>query len=275
MASSASTTTSTSEFDVLRREATKLERHLEDRVARYQQLAQKVATLDSTGSSTASSATASASSLDDVESGQRHNSNGSASMNGGNNSNANAWQQCKEEEQQLNADISRTLRTLSNLIGDQMSPAAERSGKSQHSLLVKRYREILFDFSSEFQKFSCAMQRKRDAMELFANANTSQSGGGAGRDPAMEELLRERHAIHNSVNAANGVLGQASMIRADLRNQGDSLRGIQGTIGKIASNVPGLNRLMENIKRKRSKDDMIVSGVIATCVLFTLWYLFG
>jgi hypothetical protein len=31
---------------------------------------------------------------------------------------------------------------------------------------------------------------------------------------------------------------------------------------------------VDAIRRKRSRDDQILAGVIATCILFTLWYLF-
>lgn len=33
-----------------------------------------------------------------------------------------------------------------------------------------RYREILFDFSTEFKKTSAALQRKRDTTELFKSS---------------------------------------------------------------------------------------------------------
>jgi hypothetical protein len=32
---------------------------------------------------------------------------------------------------------------------------------------------------------------------------------------------------------------------------------------------------VEQIRRRRSRDDYIVAGVIASCVLITLWYVFG
>ena len=98
------------------------------------------------------------------------------------------------------------------------------------------------------------------------------SDKGEQRDPAMEQLLRERNAIGNSLNSAKSVLGQASEVRSALASQGSALRGVGGKVKLIASHVPGLNSLIENIRRKRGRDDAIVSGVIAFCILFTLWY---
>lgn len=179
-----------------------------------------------------------------------------------------------EEEGTLRNDIQRTLSSLQDLIQTKLSPAAEHSGKSQHLLLVKRYREILFDLSGDFQKTSTQFNRRKEQMELFAGAHQN-GGGGDDHDPAMEHLLRERNHIHNSLTASANVINQASEIHSDLRTQGMSLRGVQGTITRITGNIPGLNRLVENIRRKKGRDDMIVAGFIAACILFTLWYIFG
>ena len=179
-----------------------------------------------------------------------------------------------EEEALLSKDIHRTMSTMTELINTKMAPAAERTGRSQHSLLVKRYREILFDCGADYNKTSAAVARRREARELFRGA-TSGGSGGNGQDQSMEQLLRERNAIDNSMKSANSVLNQAASVRTELRTQGASLRGVTGTMAQIAGNIPGLNGLMDKIRKKRQQDDRVVSGVVAACILFTLWYLFG
>lgn len=202
----------------------------------------------------------------------------SAASSKSNQANAEAL---NEEEATLAADINRTISSMTDLIERRMKPCAERTGKSQHTLLVKRYREILFDCSADFKKTSAAVARKREQAELFRGANTGgngmggNGGGGDGHDEGMEHLLRERNAIGNSMKAADAVLGQAAEVQSELRSQGASLRGVQGTMLAIAGNVPGLNVLIDKIRKKRNKDDVIVSGVIAFCILFTLWYVLG
>ena len=183
-----------------------------------------------------------------------------------------------EEESLLAKDIHRTMSSMTELINTRMAPAAERTGRPQHSLLVKRYREILFDCGADYSKTSAAVARKREARELFRGANassSSSSGGGGGGDASTEQLLRERNAIDNSMKSANSVLSQAASVRSELRNQGASLRGVTGTMARIAGNVPGLNGLIDMIRKKRQRDDRVVGGVVAGCILFTLWYLFG
>jgi len=240
-----------SEFDALRREATKLERHLEDRVAKYQQLAQRFTTDSASGSNS-----------------------GKSNNNSGNNTpRSSKFLSIEEEESLLSNDISRTISAMSDLVNKRMAPASERTGRSQHTLLVKRYREILFDCSTDFQKTSAAVMRRREAMELFAGANTSGTSG-EGENPDMEHLLRERNAIGSSMRMTTNMINQAEEVARDLRFQGSSLTNVHGMVGRIAANVPGINHLVDAIKKKRGRDDMIVSGVIAFCILFILWYVF-
>jgi Golgi SNAP receptor complex protein 1 len=182
-----------------------------------------------------------------------------------------------QEELVLARDISRNVQTLGDLISQQLSPAAVRSGKAQHSLLVKRYREILFDVTSEFQKTTAALQRQREYSELMNVHTTSTSTSTNDNDGGQEALLlwREQNSIQNSVNATSSILQQAGDTFSSLQQQGASLRGVGGSISRITQAVPSLHRLMDAIRRKKSRDNYIVAAVIATCIVLTLWYVFG
>jgi len=153
-----------------------------------------------------------------------------------------------------------------------LAPLADTSHQKH---LVKRYREIWLDSSQDFEKSCSIIQRYKDRIELFAHSQPSHDEDDDPEAAGMDALLRERNHINNSINATSSILDQAATIRQDLRQQGMSLTNIRGTIGGIVSTVPGLNSLVDKIKRKRSRDDYILSGVIASCILFTLWYLFG
>ena len=155
-----------------------------------------------------------------------------------------------------------------------MSPNATSSNNAHHSLLVKRYREIVYDCTNDFKKTNRAILKKREQNDLFRGASTLSSAG-EDEDETTAALLRERNAIGNSLQSASSIIGQASDIRAELRNQGTALKNVGNKVLVMASRVPGLNGLIENIRRKRGKDDNIVSAVIAGCILFTLWYVLG
>ena len=255
------------DFDTLRREATKLERQLEDRISKYQQLAQRITTTDTgtlNNASFHSNANSSASTTS-LESGTM-STNISVLF---------------AEETALSNDIDRLLSSFSD-IHARMTNVANQTNKSQHSILVKRYREILFDLQSDYHKVKNAIQRRKETMELFSmgsNAATSSalgiSSGNADVDSDMEHLLRERNSIHSSMNLTSSILGQANDIHSDLRNQRRALTGVSGAVLGMVQAIPGINKVVDAIRKKRTQDDKIVAGVIAACILFTSWYLFG
>lgn len=237
---------SLADFDGFRREATKLERQLEDRVARYQQLAQSLSTTNTFSSSKINNRPTSL--LDAAENGAL----------------------TSQEESTLSTDISRTISAMADLVNTKMAPIAVRTGRTQHSLLVKRYREILFDCTTDYEKTRASVARQRETAELFAGANTGEAGEGE-----TDQLLRERNAIGNSMKGVSSVLGQAEEIRSDLKSQGMALRGTSAKVLAIAQHVPGVNKLIDHIRKKRNRDDMVVSGIVGACILFTLWYIFA
>ena len=176
----------------------------------------------------------------------------------------------KDQAAVLQHDIQRTLQALQDCIASRLDPAATTS---HQMLIVKRYREILFDLTGDYQKAHQGWQRSQERMELFKGADRSKNNG-EGQDPAMDHLMRERNHIQNSLNGANQTLEQAFSIRADLAAQRSGLGRITSGVGTIVATIPGLNGLVDAIRRKRSRDDKILAGVIASCILFTLWYLF-
>lgn len=168
------------------------------------------------------------------------------------------------------------IQRLQDLISSRLAASATTSSQQAS---VKRYREIVLDLRADFDKSVVNARRAKERRELLGSSSVvaaaSGAAGGGGVDPAMEHLLRERNHIQNSMNAAASVIGQADAVRQDLYGQGRSLRGTGALMAQLSSNIPGLNSLVEQIRRRRSRDDKILAGVIASCVVFTLWYVFG
>ena len=174
-------------------------------------------------------------------------------------------------EAALQQEIPRLFGQLHDLIHSRLVHAATTPSQRAVS---NRYRDILQDLRSDYDKSLTVLRRAKERHELLSLASASADPD-SGPDAGMESLLRERNHIHNSMNAATAVLGQAEHIRQDLRWQGRSLRNAGSVMTQMITTIPGLNHLVEQIRRRRSRDDKIVAGVIASCILFTLWYLFG
>jgi len=176
------------------------------------------------------------------------------------------------EETSLSTAIQSLLSQM-NDTNDRLATLAAPTNPTA-TLLLKRYREIHWDYSSDFKKANDNLRRKREAAELFRGADASLAGGNA-TDPATEHLLRERAALNSSVVSSRGVLGQASQIFEELKNQRGGLTSAGSRVSMITENVPGINRVIDAIRRKKEKDNVILGCVLAFCILFVLWYWLG
>jgi Golgi SNAP receptor complex protein 1 len=229
------------------------------KIKRQSQLAQILVAGGSSSTTTSTNAASSSKSLNSAEQGT---------------ATSNAWKHAWDEQAVIQQDIQSMLSSLQKLVGQDMPRAATTP---HTTAIVQRYQTILQDLRSDIDKTSLRVRQAKERQELMSGSGGPGSGSGGMnvQDPAMEHLLRERNHIHNSMRAADSVLGQADSIRSDLRTQGRSLRTTGSLLGQITTAVPGLNHLVEHIRRKRSRDDYIVAGVIASCILVTMWYVFG
>jgi Snare region anchored in the vesicle membrane C-terminus len=159
-------------------------------------------------------------------------------------------------------DIQFLFNQLSDLINKRLKAVIVTPSQRATS---QRYQEILQDLRADYEKSNQILRRARERQELMAGA--APSSNGSPNDAAMDSLLRERNHIQNSMNAAANVIGQAENIRQDLHWQGRTLRSTGSLMSQIAGNIPGINILVEQIRRRRSQDDRIVAGVIACCII--------
>ncbi|CAM9333381.1 unnamed protein product [Scytosiphon promiscuus] len=174
------------------------------------------------------------------------------------------------QEQLLAGEIDQLLSGLGEC-NERMGVQVAKGGRKADSAMLQRYREILFDFSTEFKKTSAALQRKRETTELFKSSRPDRGGAGQG-DLEQEHLLREQNAIHSSLQSATGVLGQAAEARESLRHQRATLGAASSTLSSMQNRFPAINRVVEAIQKKKAKDRLIIAAVIAGCILFSLWF---
>merc|ERR1712146_22711 len=170
--------------------------------------------------------------------------------------------------------------------------------QGSNSALLQRYREILFDFSSEYKKLNQVFQRNRESVELFRNRRNSSSrkqslftsdsdGQNVNRKSdqetkqsqyhgsAMEVLMQERRGISSSIRSVSSIISQALEITDNLTSQRDSINSSTGRMGNINSSLPSLNRMVGIIQQKKTRDNIIIGSLIGFCICFSLWYCFG
>lgn len=176
-----------------------------------------------------------------------------------------------KEEQELAVDIERDLQELLDCINGMRSCTETLTSSSSHQeVLIKRYHEIHFDYSSEFKNTSSTVQRKRESMELFQSSK-KLSGE---EDSSVAKLLRERNSIAQSMKSINEVISQAFEARNALLGQRNTLGGASTGLNNLASNVPSFNRLIDGIQRKKTRETLIIAVVVGILVCFTIWWTF-
>jgi Golgi SNAP receptor complex protein 1 len=129
--------------------------------------------------------------------------------------------------------------------------------------------------SHEFRRLTSSLGAARDRVALMAGVSSSPGAHVSlnVQGSTTGALLRERGAVTSSTHAIDEVLNTAQAVSNNLMEQ----RGLLDTIGQKVVSVgvrfPVVNSLLNAIRRKKSKDTMVLAGVIAACLIFTLMYL--
>jgi hypothetical protein len=157
------------------------------------------------------------------------------------------------KETVLTQDIQRTLTVHSNLIQRGLQPLDKRGAR----VTICSSDEISIDSSLTFRETSATLARKKKHSGLLSNRNSSTQGEGG--VPAMGQLWRVRNNINRFMDAS--YLWPFAYSRFALRKVG-------GALARIVSSILGLNNIADNLRRKRSRDDYIVAGVIAMTLVW-------
>ncbi|RRT52993.1 hypothetical protein B296_00028830 [Ensete ventricosum] len=95
---------------------------------------------------------------------------------------------------------------------------------------------------------------------------------GSGSLSPRVNLLRERAAIHGNISHIDEVIGQAQMTRSALGSQRVLFGDVQGKVKQLGDRFPVIRGVIGAIRRKRSKDTLILSAIVAACTLFLVIY---
>lgn len=155
------------------------------------------------------------------------------------------------------------------------------AGGEARSYTLARHRDVLGEFTSEFKRVRDAVSTSRDRDALLGGASRGSRGrasasglstDGLSDTSQTELLMRERSTVHSSTSAVDDVIGAAQATAAALVSQRGIFGGIASNLSGVGSRFGVVHDVLAAIKRKRSKDTMVLSAVVAFCVAFTLIY---
>nr|XP_007134826.1 hypothetical protein PHAVU_010G079400g [Phaseolus vulgaris]ESW06820.1 hypothetical protein PHAVU_010G079400g [Phaseolus vulgaris] len=126
---------------------------------------------------------------------------------------------------------------------------------------------------TEFRRIKGNINSMREHAELLSSVRddiTDFKTSGS-MSPRMQ-LLRERAAIHGNISHIDDVISQAQATRAVLGSQRTLFTDVQGKVKGLGDKFPMIRSLLGSIRRRRSRDTLILSAVIAACTLFLIIY---
>ncbi|RHZ03124.1 hypothetical protein DYB37_003236 [Aphanomyces astaci] len=167
-------------------------------------------------------------------------------------------------DQGLALEIERFLSTLTDII-DRMSRAND--GSTTQEAVLQRYRELHFDFNTDFKRALSTMNEKLDAQKLFQRKEANPSV-----DSEADAFLKERGVLDASSSMANETLNVAQAVKEALLSQRESMGRSHSKGTTLSSSFASINHLVDQIKRKKVRHNAIVALVVAACVCFTLWW---
>ncbi|PNT49702.1 hypothetical protein POPTR_002G145200v4 [Populus trichocarpa] len=172
----------------------------------------------------------------------------------------------------MEMEIQSSLEKLLD-INDAMSRCAAASAATSVTQKLARHRDILHEFTQEFRRIKGNINSMREHAELLSSVrdDISEYKASGSMSPRVH-LLRERAAIHGSIAHIDDVINQAQTTRAVLGSQRTFFGDVQGKVKVLSDKFPIIRGLLGSIRRRRSRDTLILSAVIAACTLFLIIY---
>eukprot|EP00243_Klebsormidium_subtile_P006919 TRINITY_DN299_c0_g1_i2.p1 TRINITY_DN299_c0_g1~~TRINITY_DN299_c0_g1_i2.p1 ORF type:complete len:220 (-),score=25.53 TRINITY_DN299_c0_g1_i2:36-695(-) len=147
-----------------------------------------------------------------------------------------------------------------------------------HAHALARHHSILEDFSREFRRIRSSLSTSRERAELVGAFHSVREEDAASLGPASRggqetALLREHGAIYGNVAQIDEVLGQAQETSNALSAQRSLFLGISGKVNNLGAHTfPAVNKLISDIRKRKSKDTLILSTTISICTLLLILY---
>ncbi|KAL6557243.1 Golgi SNAP receptor complex member 1-2 [Orobanche minor] len=173
----------------------------------------------------------------------------------------------------MEMEIESLLEKLLDINDSMSRSAASAASTTSVTQKLARHRDILHEFTQEFKRIKGNINSMREHAELLSSVrdDISEYKASGSASPRMQ-LLRERAAIHGSISHIDDVISQAQATRAVLGSQRTLFGDVQGKVKLLGDKFPVIRGLIGSIRRKRSRDTLILSAVIAACTLFLIIY---
>jgi len=131
------------------------------------------------------------------------------------------------------------------------------------------HRSKLDDYTQEFRRLKTNLNQAWERAQLMRGRKYEALPD---RSVNMDNLIRERGSIYNSLNIASDFISQAVTTKEMVENQNRILGGSTRKLTGLSRQLPSLNQIMSKIRSKKNRNTMILGFVISFCICFLLWW---
>lgn len=166
-------------------------------------------------------------------------------------------------------DLLRELTEINERIAASLSEADKKHGTAAFHA-KEHHRARLREYEKDFRTIKSNIEQAKAQAELLSTVRKDISAfkeGGNGR--VGEET---RVALDGASDELGRVLGAASSNRAALQHQRGVVDQAMTKLKSAAALLPGLNGLMNRIRRRKARDMIILASVCAFFVIFLYLY---
>jgi len=172
-------------------------------------------------------------------------------------------------------ELEQLLARLTD-VNTRMSQYSEPQMKTPSATYtLQRHRDILKDYSKEFNKTKSNIVTQREREQLLKPSTNADLKGFSNQSKRSTDILmKEQDHIRNSENLVDEQINIAIRSRETIRNQHKALKAIQTQMTTLANRFPIIGSLIHRINVKKKKDTIILGCVIGVCLFLLLLYMF-
>lgn len=168
------------------------------------------------------------------------------------------------------AELERLLSQLSDVNDSMRNALGGRNDTRAHTLT--RHRDILHDYQQEFRRHATSLGASRDRVQLLHGSTERSSLLGGPSHNTSGALLRERGQISGANSALDEVMGTATAVAGRVNEQSRIFENVGNKVLAVGAKFPAINGVINAVRRKKSKDTIILASVISVCTVFILIY---
>ncbi|XP_046634165.1 Golgi SNAP receptor complex member 1-like [Daphnia pulicaria] len=174
----------------------------------------------------------------------------------------------------VSSEIQQLLSKLTDVNSQMTEVSASQAPSAALQHTLQRHRDILQDYTTEFQKTSSHLQSKKEREDLLGSVRRDIDAykNDSGRNRRTDLYLKENEHLRSSERMVDDQINIAIETKEHIANQRTNLKRMQARVNDLASRFPVINSVVQRINFRKRRDAIILGSVIGFgCILLLLY----